>query len=474
MLMEGRWRAFGVVAIAVFISILDLFIVNIAFPDLQREFGDASLSQLSWVLNAYAIVYAALLVPFGKLGDVLGRKLVFQAGLLAFLIGSALCAAAPSVEFLVAARVVQAAGAAALTPNSLGLLLPLFPPTERATAIGAWAALGGVGAAAGPPLGGLLVEVSWRLIFVINIPLGLLTVALVQRRLGEIKDTRTALPDGLGAALLVATVALVTVGLVQGPDWSWDGRVLGSFVAALALGAAFVARSAAHPSPVLELPLLRVPAFAMASIAALFFFAGFAALLLGGVLFLTQVWGYSVLEAGFALAPGPMAAAVFAVVSGRLVGRVGPAVVGAAGGLLFGLGTLWFLVRLGADSHYLADYLPGQLIGGAGVGLILPAFTAAAVATLPPERLATGIGAQTTFRQVGAALGVAAWVALVGTPTRSEAVSAFGQGWAFMAACATVGGVAMLLLASTSRPHHQAGAPADAMPEPASPVSTEP
>jgi EmrB/QacA subfamily drug resistance transporter len=469
--MEGRWRAFGVIAVAVFIAILDLFIVNIAFPDLQRQFVDADLSQLSWVLTGYAIVYAALLVPFGKLGDVYGRKRVFQAGLVGFVVGSALCAAAPSVWVLVAARVVQAAGAAALTPNSLGLLLPLFPARERAMAIGAWSGLGGVGAAAGPPLGGLLVEVSWRLIFLVNIPLGLLTVVLVQRRFAEIKEERATLPDGLGAAMLVGAVALLSLGLVQGPDWGWDTRVVASFAAAVLLGGAFVARSAIHRSPVLELSLLRVRAFALASAAALFFTAGFAALLLGGVLFLTQVWGYSVLKAGFAFAPGPAAAAVFAVVSGRLAGRIGPGTIGAAGGVVFALGSLWLWTRLGAEPQYLTGYLPGQIVGGAGVGLILPAFTAAAVATLPPERLATGIGAQTTFRQIGAALGVAAWVALVGTPSRPEAISAFGHGWLLMAACAAVGGAALLPLTRTASTPARAEVPAGAAPETAAAVA---
>src|SRR3954469_14446792 len=159
---DGRWRAFAVVAPAIFITVLDLFIVNVAFSSIRDDFSEASLSELSWVLTAYTIVFAALLVPMGKLGDVLGRRRVFQFGALLFVLGSALCAAAPSVEMLIAARVIQGIGAAAITPTSLGLVLPLFPPGERVNAVGAWAALGGVGAAMGPPLGGLLTEASWR------------------------------------------------------------------------------------------------------------------------------------------------------------------------------------------------------------------------------------------------------------------------------------------------------------------------
>lgn len=444
--MEERWRAFFVVAIAVFIASLDLFIVNIAFPDIQADFAGASLSELSWVLNAYAIVYAALLVPAGRLGDVLGRKRMFMTGLALFLAGSALCAAAPSTELLVAARVVQAAGAAAITPNSLGVLLPLFPPERRAGVIGAWAALGALGAALGPPVGGLLVEASWRWIFLVTLPLGGVALVMARHRLREVREPGAALPDGLGSALLVASVALLTLGLAQGPDWDWDGRVVASFAGAVVLGAAFLLRCARHRAPVLELSLLRVPSFALAGGATLLFFAGFAAMLLGNILFLTTVWDYSVLKAGFATAPGPAMAGIFAALSGRLGDRMSPALMGAPGGLLFGLGAVWWLTRLGADPDFVADYLPGQLIGGAGVGLMLPALTATAVSTLPPARLATGLGVQTTFRQIGSALGVAVWVALVESPT---GVDAFDAGFVLMGAGPVAAGVAML--AATAR-----------------------
>src|SRR5918997_6359196 len=185
---KARWRAFALVAPAIFITYLDLFIVNIAFPDILRDFEGSSISELSWVLNAYTIVFAALLVPMGKLGDVIGRKLVFQVGTLLFVAGSALSAAAPSAGLLIGARALQGVGAAAITPTSLGLVLPLFPASQRARAIGAWAALGAAGAALGPPLGGLLTEASWRLIFIVNVPIGLLTMALVRRRVSELRD----------------------------------------------------------------------------------------------------------------------------------------------------------------------------------------------------------------------------------------------------------------------------------------------
>jgi EmrB/QacA subfamily drug resistance transporter len=448
--VPAYWRSFATISVAVFISTLDLFIVNIAFPAIRADYPGASLSELSWILNAYAIAFAALLLPLGKLGDVLGRKRVFQLGVLTFVAGSAFAAVSPSIGVLIAARAAQGAGAAALTPTSLGLVLPLFPAHRRATAIGAWAALGAVGAAMAPPLGGLLVEASWRWIFLINVPLGLVTVVMVQRRFAELHEPGAQLPDALGTVLAGTSVGLLTLGLAQGPDWGWDRRVLACLAAALVLGVAFVRRSRvgrtpAGRSPVLDLTLFRAPAFTLASAATLLFFAGFAAFLLGGVLFLTEIWRYSVLRAGLAFAPGPVMAALGAAASGRLADRVGPAVIGAPGGFLFGTGALMF-TGLGPEPAYASEYLPGLLIGGAGVGLILPSFTASAVLAVPVTRLATGIAAETTFRQIGAALGVAGFVAVFGSPAGTALLSAFDHKFVFMAAASLASGLVLLAL----------------------------
>src|SRR6266536_2953394 len=401
---KSPWKAFGVLAIAVFLAVLDLFIVNIAFPDIRRSFSSASLSSLSWILS-----------------------------------GSAIAAAAPSVDFLIGARVIQAVGGAAVTPTSLGLILPLFPPAKRATVIGLWAGIAGVGA----PIGGLLVEASWRWIFLINLPLGLFAVVRGFQIIPEIRDpARGRFRDALGSLLLVAGIGSLTLGLVKGADWSWDGRSLAAFAASALLLVLFTLRSARHPAPVLELPLLRPPAFALSSLAALLFFAAFAVLLLGNVLFLTDVWHYSTTRAGFAFFPGPFTAALVAATSGRLGGRYGSARFGAAGGIIFALASLWFLTRLDDQPHYLSQYLPGTLLGGLGVGLILPAITALAASTLPPARLATGIGVQTTFRQLGAAVGLASFVAIVGSSTLATK-SDFNGTWLFMAIASASAGLAL-------------------------------
>jgi len=217
---ESSSKVFAVLGLAVFLATLDSFIVNIAVPSIQRGFAGTSV--------------AGLLVPAGKLGDILGRRRVFAFGLATFGLGSALCAAAPSLGFLIGARVLQGVGAAAVTPTSLGLLLPSIPAARRPGAIGAWAAIGAVGAASGPPLGGLLTTgLGWHWIFIVNVPLALIALFASFRVLPEIRDpAKPPLPDALGTIILIGAVALATLGVVQGPRWGWDARVIGCSTAA--------------------------------------------------------------------------------------------------------------------------------------------------------------------------------------------------------------------------------------------------
>jgi EmrB/QacA subfamily drug resistance transporter len=439
--MRRQTQVLVVVVAGVFMAGLDLFIVNIAFPQIHRNFPHNSLASLSWVLNAYSIVFAALLVPAGRWADALGRKRAFLVGMALFTAASAACAAAPSVGFLIGARGVQAVGAALLTPASLGLLLPEFPPERRHVAIGAWAAVGGIAAAAGPPLGGLLVQASWRWVFLVNVPIGIVAIAAGWRVLREIRDADVAHPDAIGAGVLTAGLAVLVVAIVKGPDWGWSSaRIAGLFALALVLLAVTARRSARHPVPVIEPAIVRVRAFALATTASVLFFVAFAAMLLGTVLFLTTIWHEPILTAGLMLAVGPATAAAFAIPGARLGKLFGPGAVGALGAVVFALGGVWWLTHLGADRRYALDFLPGMLIGGVGVGLVLPSLTAAATAALPPTRLATGIALQTTGRQIGSALGVAILVAVIGAGT---SVADFQAAWSFMLAASAAAGVTL-------------------------------
>jgi EmrB/QacA subfamily drug resistance transporter len=434
--MKQRWKVLLVTSVAVFMGFLDVTIVNIAFPDIRASFPDTSLAGLSWILNAYNIVFAALLVPAGRLSDRLGRRRMFFVGVSTFLAASAVCGLAPSVEVLVAARVVQAAGAAILVPTSLALLLPEFPLEQRATATALWGATGGIAAATGPALGGVLVEAtSWRWVFFVNLAIGLPALIPARRLLRESRDPNPGpLTDILGIVLLVAGVGLLSLGIVKGKDWGWDSAaVVGSLVASALVLAAFVARSARHPAPVIELGLLRVRSFAVANAGVFLFALGFYAVLLANILFLTGVWGWSVLRAGIAVTPGPLMAALSATVGGRLADRYGQRVVALPGGLLFAAGCLVFAAGTGATPHYASEFLPATLLTGTGVGLSFAAWGSAAVAELPPSRFATGSAISATSRQIGAVLGIAVLVAVIGTPSPEDALSTFHIAWVLMA-----------------------------------------
>ena len=434
--------------VGVFMVSLDLFIVNVAFPDIQGSFRGTSVSDLSWILNAYAIAFGALLVPAGRWADRVGRKHVFLVGLGIFTLASAACAAAPSVPALVIGRALQAVGAAMVFPTSLGLLLPEWPVEKRGTAVGIWSAVSGVAAAAGPPLGGLLVEAGWRWVFIVNLPIGIAFLAVGWRALVNTRDEHaTGRPDALGAALFTAGIGALILAIVQGESWGWSGgRVIGLFAAAAVLTVLVAIRCARHPVPLVEPVIVRTRAIALANLGAVAFFMAFATLLLGLVLFQTEVWGLSVLTAGVQIAPGPLTSAIFAVPGALLGQRFGHRYVGAAGCVLFALGGLWFRQHATLEPDFASAMLPAGLMGGAGIGLVLPTLSAAATGPLPPSRFATGTAVLGMTRQVGSALGVALFVAILGRPTVATAIADVRDVWTFMIACALAAAAALLAI----------------------------
>jgi EmrB/QacA subfamily drug resistance transporter len=444
--LERRWKVLIVTAVAVFMAFLDVTIVNVAFPSIGRAFPDTSLAGLSWVLNAYNIVFAALLVPAGRLADLLGRRRMFFTGMGLFLAASAACGIAPSAEVLIGARVLQAAGAALLVPTSLGLLLPEFPPERRASATALWGAIGGVAAATGPSLGGLLIDwVDWRLVFFVNLVLGAAALVPARRLLRETRDPdRGAVPDALGIALLAGGVGALSLAIVEAPGWGWgSSRILLAFAAAALLLGGFVWRSAVHAHPVLELSLFRVRSFAAACAGVGIFSLGFYAVLLANILFLTSVWGYSTLEAGFAVTPGPLMAALSSALAGRMIDRFGQRVSAVPGGMLFALGCVLFATGLGGSPAYVAEFLPATLLTGLGVGLSFAGFSSAAVAELPPARFATGSAISACFRQLGAVLGISVLIAILGA---SAALADFHRAYALMAVTGTTAALIALTL----------------------------
>src|SRR5215469_11129234 len=422
----------GVLALAVFMSSLDLFIVNLAFPYIGKEYAGTTLSSLSWVLNAYTIVFAAVLVPAGRWADRIGRRRVFIAGLAAFSLGSLLCGLAPGVAALIAARVVQAIGAGLMVPASLSLLLAAVSPRFRPQALGTWSALGALGAALGPVIGGSLVQISWRWVFWINLPVGVAAIWLAIRLVPESKDDRAlGRPDLIGAGLLAAAVGLVALALVKAPDWGWgSASFLGVLAASLACGAAMVVRSRRHHSPVIELELLRSRTFSGAFAASILYYAGFGAFVLNSVEFLTGVWHYSAVVAGLAIAPGPLMVFPFArFVAPRLAARLGgPGWVAVIGCVVNAAGQLLWFAQIQEQPAYLTHLLPAQLLGGAGVGLAIPSLLAAGSAALTPARFGTGSGILNTARQIGTVLGVAGLVAILARVRPADPLVAFHHG----------------------------------------------
>ena len=445
-----------IVCAGVVMASLDLFIVNVALPQIAVDLHEQSLGTLSWVLNGYAIIYAALLVLAGRLADQRNRKTGFLLGVAIFTAGSAACGAAVSVPMLITFRLIQAAGAALLTPTSLGLVLASYPAERRGSAVRAWTAAGGMAAALGPVIGGLLVAASWRWVFLVNVPIGIAALVVGWRKLPDVPGHPGPRPDELSALLVTAGVGGLTLGLVRGGDWGWGSArtVVVLTVAAILLGL-FALRCARHRNPLIEPDLFRVRTFSGASLATLLFSVSFGAMLLSIVLWMQDVWGWSALATGLGVAPGPVMVPLFSfLVTGRLLARYGPAVVIGAGATVFTAGIAWWAVAVQLQPNYL-EVLPGMVITGIGVGLTLPSLMSTAASSLPPPSFATGSGVVNMLRQVGFAVGVAMLVAVLGSPHGAAAeLTAFRHGWYATAGAGAAAALAAIVLrrGSVARP----------------------
>src|SRR6516225_5102330 len=430
------------------VAFIDATIVNIAFPNIARSFPGASISTLSWILNAYNIVFAAFLVAAGRIADLLGRRRVFIFGLELFTAGSLLCAIAPSAGTLIAFRMVQALGAAFLVPSSIALVLNAFPPARRSHGVALLSAVGAAAAGLGPFLGGLLVTAAnWRLVFLVNLPVGALAVLLARRRLVESRAPgRRRIPDLPGSFLFAIAIAALVLGVVKGQEWGWgSARTIGAFSAALAFGAVVVWRCTWHRSPILDLSLLKNRTFSVTNAMTVVGAAGFYGYTLSNVLFLTGLWHYSVLQAGLALTIGPVVAVAVAGPASRLAQRIGPRPVLVAGGLLWGGAVMWFVQRVGMTPDFVGEWLPGMVLLGIGAGTLFPNLSGTAVASAPGGSFATATGMNSVARQTGAALGVAFVVAIIGMPTPATAFTAFQHAWTFGSACLFAAGLGCLL-----------------------------
>jgi EmrB/QacA subfamily drug resistance transporter len=443
-----------IVCAGVVLASLDLFIVNVALPSMARSFGSHGLGNLSWVLNAYAIVYAALLVLFGRLADRYRRDRGFLIGVAVFVAASAACAAATSLPMLVAFRVLQAAGAALLTPTSLGLILASYPAERRGGAVRTWTAVGGIAASIGPAVGGVLVAASWRWVFLVNVPIGLAALIAGWRLLPKIPGHPGRRPDALSALLITGGVGALTLGLVEGGSWGWgDPRTLGVLLVAAVLLGLFALHTARASNPLIDRALFKVRPFTGASTVAVLFSMAFGAMLLSRVLWAQDVWHWSALTTGFSIMPGPIMVPLFAfLLAGRLIDRFGAGLVIAAGSTSFAAGMAWMALAAGLRPDYVGDVLGGLILTGIGVGLTLPTRMSTAAGSLPPTSFATGSAVVNMLRQVGLAVGVAVLIAVLGTPSSPAGVlAAYQRAWVVTAALALSGGVVALGLLTNRR-----------------------
>ena len=438
--MEGvprsAWLTLAVVSAAVFMVSIELTIIALALPEIRASLPGSSTAAVSWVVNIYSIVVAALLLLSGWLADRYGRKRIFRTGLLIFAVGSLAAGAASSTGVLIAARVLQAVGGSMQYPAGMALLLTAFPQHRRQLAIGMWSAMAGLAAAIGPTIGGFLIGAAgWRAVFYVNVPIALVSLIVGARVLTESKAGSAAgKVDVIGVPLASLGVGAIILGFVQGDAWGWiTAPTLGSFVVGVAMIATFVARSLHHPAPLFDLGLLRIRSFALGNVGTLFFCMGFFALLVPLPSFIQEVWGWSVTETGLTVAAGPVVSFLISPQAGRLADRIGNApilVVGSACGMI---GLLWLLAST-STTPSLAKLLAATLLIGVSAGTGFSQLVGAALRDVPADRYAMATAGRTTFFQLSVAIAIAMAFTLIGQPAGPDAeLAAYQTVWAVCA-----------------------------------------
>jgi EmrB/QacA subfamily drug resistance transporter len=402
----GRW----VLAVAVLgeaMTLLESTVVNVALPAIGRDLG-AGVAGLQWTLNAYVLTLAALILAAGSLSDIYGRRRIFILGVVVFVAASALCAAAPTIQLLVAGRFVQGIGGALLTPGSLAIIDAVFRPDDRTRAIGAWAGLTAVAAAIGPVVGGYLtVAVSWRAIFLINLPLGAVVVVAAVLRVPETRDpARAGGLDLRGAALAMLAIACVCFALIQASG-GLTAAVIAALVAGVAAAGAFIAAERRSDHPMLPLELFRSRQFASATVLALIAYAALGGVIFLFVAFLQIALGYTALQAGAATLPITVLMLILSTPSGAIAGRIGPRIPLAAGAVLTGTGLL-LMAQIHPGDSYAAAVLPSLVVFGVGLAALITPITATVLASVDAQHAGIASAVDNAISRLGQMIAVAA------------------------------------------------------------------
>jgi EmrB/QacA subfamily drug resistance transporter len=414
---SSPWPTFWIASVAVLLVSIDTTVLYAAFAALRQAFPTSSAADLSWVLNAYTVTYAAALIPAGGLADVHGRKRMFLLGAAIFIIGSGACGAAGSVGWLIAARVLQAIGAALLTPASLSLILDAFPQQKRAVAVSLWGAVGGLAAAIGPSLGSWIVDsMGWQWAFYINLPIGAAALVIGVARLRESRiPGKVQHVDLVGMLLLIVSVGGAALALTQKESAAWPHETINAIAIAAGVALiAFIAWAAKVAHPLVDLKLFRNPTYSAVNLATLSFSTAFAMMFFGFFAFMTSIWHYSLPLAGIAITPGPLLVVPTAIISGRYAARHGHRPGLVIGSLVYAASSVWLALMLGTTPAYWTQSFPALILSGIGVGMVLPSLSGAATARLPQNQYGVGSAVNQAVRQIGSVLGVAIAVVLVG------------------------------------------------------------
>ncbi|MEW2586427.1 MFS transporter [Streptomyces virginiae] len=402
-----RTIVLAICCMSLLIVSLDNTVLNVALPSMRREL-DASVAGLQWTIDAYTLVLASLLMLMGSTADRIGRRKVFVAGLLAFGLGSLLCSLAPSLGWLIVFRMVQAVGGAMLNPVAMSIITNTFTdPAERARAIGVWGAVGGVSMAAGPLIGGVLVDsVGWRSIFLINLPIGLAALVLTLRHIPESRAARPRRPDPLGQVLVIALLGSLTYGIIEAPAAGWRSPlIMGCAVVAVASFVGLLVHEPRCAEPLIDLRFFRSAPFSGSTIIAISAFAGLAGFLFLNTLYLQDVRGLSALHAGLYLLPMAGLTVLFAPLAGRLVGSRGPRICLLIAGVAMAASGLLFALFEAETSNPLL--FTGYMLFGLGFGMVNAPITNTAVSGMPRSQAGVAAAIASTSRQTGGTLGVA-------------------------------------------------------------------
>lgn len=424
------WRALAVGSAGFVLFGFNGTATNLAFGPIADTFTGVSESVVSWISSGFFIASAAFLPLGGRLGDRLGRRRVFNIGLAGFAGFALLSAVAPSIWILIAGRVGQATAAAALIPASLAMALPEFPEGRRPSAVATWAASGPLSAALAPSIAAVLLEISsWRWVYALSFPLALLVLVASLRVVpaGESVPVEGRL-DLPGTGLATAAIALLILGISQGPAWGWvDGRTVASIAVAIVLGALFLVRSSHHPTPLLNLRLFRYPEVSIANAANLLMSITSLSIWLVWPLWLGRVWGYSTSRIGLAITVGPICAGLATLTGGRVADRYGQRWLMIFGSALATGAVLLSIVRFDTEPDYVRQFLPTIMGFGFGWGLSNPSMNSWALGRVPQEVYGEVNAGFNTIRNLGGAIGVSAVIAMIGSADRPDVLAAYDR-----------------------------------------------